>query len=140
MRKRLRMLRNGLIFVETALSVILLVGAGLMLRSFSRLMNSDFGFNPERVLTLRIAAPSYLKEKPQQIAYYTRLLDQVQSIPGPECGWNHRSAAARRRRWHRNVRSEGPAVLERQMVKLRTASPGVFHCYGSHTPSRQGFL
>ena len=127
--KRLRMVRSGLILVETALSVILLIGAGLMLRSFARLMNSDFGFNPDRVLTLRIAAPSYLKEKPQQIAHYTRLLDQVQSVPGLSAAGIIGPLPLG------GVDGTGTFVVkgrraERQMVKLRTASPGYFTAMG----------
>jgi putative ABC transport system permease protein len=128
----LRALRNGLILVETALSVILLVGGGLMFRSFSRLMTSDLGFHPERVLTLRVPVPSNIKEKPQQIAYYTRLLAEVQAVPGlnsagiigplPLAGVDANGTFG--------VRGRHPATGETPLVKLRTASPGYFRAMG----------
>jgi putative ABC transport system permease protein len=131
-RKGLRIVRSGLILIETALSIILLIGAGLLIRSFSGLMNSDFGFNPDRVLTMRIAAPSNLKEKPQQIAYYMRLIEQVRSVPDltaagligplPLGGIDGTGTFA--------VKGQSGPSGERQMVKLRTASPGYFTAMG----------
>jgi hypothetical protein len=51
-------LRSSLVVAEVALSVILLIGAGLMIRSFGRLLTQDFGFNPEQVVTLSINLPN----------------------------------------------------------------------------------
>ena len=74
--------RNFLVIAETALSLILLVGAGLMLRSFQRLLAVNPGFNPDRVLTLRVPLPAAITAKPQQPAYYTRILDRLGALPG----------------------------------------------------------
>jgi len=76
-------LRNCLVVAEVALSVILLVGAGLMIRSFSRLLAQDFGFNPEQVVTMNINLPN---KKYAELSDRQRLFDQllarVRALPG----------------------------------------------------------
>ena len=51
-------LRNGLVMTEIALAVMVVVGAGLLARSFSRLMDTDPGFNARGVLTLQVEVPT----------------------------------------------------------------------------------
>jgi multisubunit Na+/H+ antiporter MnhB subunit len=86
-------IRNFLVIAETALSLILLVGAGLMLRSFQRLLAVNPGFNPDRVLTLRVPLPAAITAKAQQPLYYTRILDRLASLPG-ECNRPDHAPAA----------------------------------------------
>jgi predicted permease len=74
--------RGILIALEVALSVVLLTGAGLMIRSLDRLLKVHLGFEPEQVLTARISAPPQLKKKEEQAAFYTRILEEVRRIPG----------------------------------------------------------
>jgi putative ABC transport system permease protein len=78
-----RRFRNGLVVAEMALAVVLLVGAGLMLRTLWSLQRIDLGFNPTGVLTMRIALPqaSY-KDADQVVGFYSRLVDQIRGIPG----------------------------------------------------------
>jgi putative ABC transport system permease protein len=78
-----RRLRSALIIGETALSVLLVAGAGLLLRSFTRILAVDPGFRPDGVLTLRVALPGALYSKPEQIrGFYSDLLTRVRSLPG----------------------------------------------------------
>jgi putative ABC transport system permease protein len=124
--------RNLLVIAETALSLILLVGAGLMLRSFQRLLSVNPGFNPDRVLTLRVPLPATITAKPQQPAYYTRILDRLASLPGlnsagliaplPLADVDANSTFV--------VEGHLPPNGERQLVKLRTVSPGYFRAMG----------
>jgi predicted permease len=72
-RERQR-LRGGLIMAETALAVVLLVGAGLLLRSFSRIVSVDLGFNPERVQTFSLSMPATRYPTPASRA---RFLDSL---------------------------------------------------------------
>ncbi len=75
--------RNALVVVEMALAVILLVGAGLMLRSLWSLQRIDLGFNPTGVLTMRVSLPEATYGKPEQVvAFYSRLMDEVRALPG----------------------------------------------------------
>src|SRR5262245_2291683 len=75
-------LRSLLVVSEIALAMILLVGAGLMLKSFWRLSNVDPGFSAKGVLTANID-PTY-KEFEQVVAFYRQLLERVSAIPGVE--------------------------------------------------------
>jgi len=78
-------LRSALVMSEVALSLVLLVGAGLMIRSFAKLNHIDPGFNPERVLTLGV---TFLKSKypaDEQVGTnYTQLLERAAAVPGVE--------------------------------------------------------
>jgi predicted permease len=78
-----RRFRNALVVVEMALAVVLLIGAGLMLRTLWSLQRIDLGFNPSGVLTLRIALPqaSYA-ESADVVNFYTRLIDRLNQTPG----------------------------------------------------------
>jgi putative ABC transport system permease protein len=77
--------RRGLIIAEFALSLALLISAGLMIRSFFHLVRGDLGFNPERVLTLRAFLPGYkYKTEDQDRAFTDRALAQMRALPGVE--------------------------------------------------------
>jgi putative ABC transport system permease protein len=81
--RRPKQLRRALVICETALSVLLVAGAGLLLRSFSEILKVDPGFRPDNVLTLRIALPDALYSQPEQVrGFYRELLDRVRELPG----------------------------------------------------------
>lgn len=76
-------MRSALIIAEVALSLILLAGAGLLLRSFARLRDVDPGFRPEHVLTAHLALPEKtFPNEGVQAAAYGRILDQLRQRPG----------------------------------------------------------
>jgi putative ABC transport system permease protein len=76
-------LRSALIICETALSLLLVAGAGLLLRSFAQILKVDPGFRPDGVLTLRVALPDAIYSKPEQIrTFYSELLERIQRLPG----------------------------------------------------------
>ncbi|HEY3705761.1 MAG TPA: ABC transporter permease [Terracidiphilus sp.] len=78
-------LRSALVVCETALSLLLLVGAGLLLRSFAEVLKVDPGFKPEGVLTMRVSLPQAVYGKPEQVrAFYSSLTERVQNLPGVE--------------------------------------------------------
>lgn len=80
-------LRSLLVIAEVTLSLVLLVGALLVLRSFVSLLRVDPGFDPEKVLTLKTALPGngYPYEEQEKIsAFYDRLLERVSALPGVE--------------------------------------------------------
>ncbi len=77
--------RSALIVAETALSLIVLVGAGLMVKSFVRLQQVEPGLQPERVLTVRIGLPeSRYSESGKALTFYRRLMEEVETLPGIE--------------------------------------------------------
>jgi putative ABC transport system permease protein len=80
-----RRLRRVLVVAEIALSVMLLVGAGLLMRSFYRLQEVDPGFRPDGVLTLTISLPENRYARPVQIWTFIReLLERTSRLPGVE--------------------------------------------------------
>ena len=81
----LRSFRGWLVVAELALAVVLLLGAGLLVRSFNKLVNVDLGFERENVLTARIGLPRSKYAKPEQVrAFYGELVQRVKSLPGVE--------------------------------------------------------
>jgi putative ABC transport system permease protein len=75
-------LRNALVVSEIALALVLLVGTGLLLRSFSRLRGVNLGFQPDHVLTMEISLPDARYPDPQKAAFFKQLLDRIRSLPG----------------------------------------------------------
>ena len=76
-------LRGLLVMAEVAISLVLLIGAGLLINSFLRLRNVDPGFNPENLLTMKIVLPDLkYEEKAQRSAFYSELIQRLQSIAG----------------------------------------------------------
>ncbi len=75
--------RDGLVIAEMALALVLLIGAGLMLKSFTKLLAADPGYDTENVLTMRIALPQTKYDTPESIAqFYDLLLDGTRALPG----------------------------------------------------------
>jgi putative ABC transport system permease protein len=76
-------LRGVLLVAEVALSLILLVGASLLLRSFARLTHVDPGFRAERVLSFAVGLPQVAyADDPKRIAFFDSLLDTLRTKPG----------------------------------------------------------
>ncbi len=77
--------RSGLIVSEVALSLVLLIGAGLLLNSFVRLSNVPPGINPQNVLTMQVTLPD--KKYPdaeRRAAFFERTLERIENLPGVE--------------------------------------------------------
>ncbi|HEX7330804.1 MAG TPA: ABC transporter permease [Pyrinomonadaceae bacterium] len=78
-------LRSSLVVLEVALSLMLLVGAGLLGRSFLSLLKTDPGFNPDNVLTMTLVLPvAKYREEPQRVTFYQDLVQRVKANPGVE--------------------------------------------------------
>lgn len=78
-------LRHRLLVTEVALTVVLLAGAGLLVRSFLNLRQIRPGFQPENLLTLRVSLPRpRYQERLQRMQFYRRVLQRISSLPGVE--------------------------------------------------------
>ena len=116
--RRPRRLRRVLVICETAFSVLLIAGAGLLLRSFAEILRVDPGFRPEGVLTMRVALPDAVYIKPEQIrGFYSELLDRVQKLPGVQ------SAGAISGLPLANEGGSGTATIDSQSVPIENTTP-----------------
>ena len=80
-----RVVRNLFVIAEVALSLVLLIGAGLMIKSFMRLQNVTPGFRTENILTLRLQLPrSKYRDEAQRAAFYKQLEERLRTLPGVE--------------------------------------------------------
>jgi putative ABC transport system permease protein len=80
---RSRHVRNAFVAAEVALALVLLVGAGLMIKSFARLQSVDPGFDPNNLLTMRVALPAAkYTEDAQIVAFYRRATERLAALPG----------------------------------------------------------
>ncbi len=76
-------LRSMLVVAEVSLAVVLVIGAGLMVRSLAALGQIDLGFNPEQVLTMRVSVPAARYDTPEKvIEFYRQLNERVRGIAG----------------------------------------------------------
>src|SRR5688572_18685847 len=78
-----RRFRDGLVVLQVAATLVLLVGAGLMLRTLANLNAIELGFNPDNLLTMQVVLPQPKYEQPaQRLAFYDQVLAQVRSLTG----------------------------------------------------------
>src|ERR1044071_1454295 len=85
--KKTSWLRSSLVVTEIALACLLLVGTGLLIRSFLRVLDVDLGFQPERLATIRIDPSSNYSTRAKRNAYFDEALRLVQNTAGVEaCG------------------------------------------------------
>src|SRR5262249_27396080 len=78
-----RRLRELLVTLEVAASLILLTGAGLLVRSFVRIQQSNPGFRAENVLTFQLVLPAaQYREEPKRVALFDSVLQRLRTLPG----------------------------------------------------------
>jgi len=122
--------RRMLIIAEVALSVVLLVGAGVMLQSLLALRNVDAGFNPSNVLTLRASLPESRYDTPEKLlAFFDTALQRIRALPGVQSAGGIDDLPVL-------SGSQQPIVLEgraellprdQPTVAVRKVTPGYFH-------------
>jgi putative ABC transport system permease protein len=121
-------LRNILVVSEVALSLMLLVGAGLLIRSLSTLRHVNPGFDPDRLLTLEVSIPSSKFSEPaQQVRFFDRVLDRVRGVPGVQSAGFVDSLPLSGDGSHQPVSVEGRPVVamaDQPEVDVRLISPG----------------
>lgn len=119
---------------EVTLACVLLIGAGLMLRSFVNLLRTDPGFRPEQVLTASISLPnaSYKNDK-IVVSFYERLLTEIRNTPGvvaagagsdlPWTGWDENDGGFL-------IHGETPPPHQDFHARYHEATPGYFRALG----------
>ena len=126
--------RDCLIAVEVALSLMLLTGAGLMLKSFTKIRAVDPGFHPERVLTVDFSLPAQHYPDPSKTAqFYRDLLDRVRATPGVQSAGLVTVAPLQGHFMDTTFTVEGrPPLPTGQFLDavVRSADPGYFQAAG----------
>jgi putative ABC transport system permease protein len=80
---RSRRARSAFVVAQVALALVLLVGAGLMIKSFARLQSVDPGFDAKNLLTLNVLLPaSKYKEEPKRVAFFRQAVERIKALPG----------------------------------------------------------
>ncbi|HEV8195374.1 MAG TPA: ABC transporter permease [Gemmatimonadales bacterium] len=127
-------LRATLVVSEVALAIVLLVGAGLMMKSFRRWVSVDPGFNPERVLTFGVSLPnSKYPTAEQQVAFFDRLRHDLAALPGVVSVGGNVALPMSNNNWTRSFRVEGyqpPPKANGPWGDYRTVTPGYFAAMG----------
>jgi putative ABC transport system permease protein len=133
--------RNALVVAEVALSLMLLIGAGLVIRSFIKILDTDLGFNPDNAMAMYIALPQgRYTQSEQRLNLYQELEQRVAALSGvaavgltsgvPPGGWGRGSFQI--------VGQPGVSKSEQPTAGVQIASPGYFAAVG--TPLRAGRL
>jgi predicted permease len=80
--RRARIIRSAFVTAQVALALMLLVGAGLLLTSFRRLLSVDPGFKTDHVVTARVSLSAQYKDRQAMTAFAQRVLDNLRVLPG----------------------------------------------------------
>jgi putative ABC transport system permease protein len=130
-------LRNGLVVVQMALCLVLLIAAGLLLRGLDRAMATDASFDPQKMVVLRIRQPARFNQARAQ-QYYQDLTIRLEALPGVEM--------ATRILWVPGDESDRPISLEGESpsntarrVLANEIAPNYFDAIGSHIVRGRGF-
>jgi predicted permease len=130
-------LRSSLVISEVTLACVLLIGAGLMLRSFLNLLNTDPGFRPEQTVTASISLPeAAYKDGKARARFYEALLDKLGSVPGvtavgassdlPWTGWDDNAGGIA-------IQGEPTPPNQRLHARYHMATAGYFRALGIPT-------
>jgi putative ABC transport system permease protein len=129
-----RRIRRTLVVAECALAIVLLVGAGLLIRSWRNVTSTDPGFRPERVLVLGVSSPASFTAA-ARADLYTRMLERIHAVPGVESAGMIGDLINGGRA--RVITTEGAPPSEHALVLgLDEASPEAFRALG--TPLLRG--
>jgi putative ABC transport system permease protein len=127
-------IRSILVVVEVALSLVLLIGAGLMIRSFSRLQQINLGFNPENVVALTLAlSSSKYPEDHQRVAFFQAALERLRSLSGVQSAGATTGLPLTLSVSGSDFRIEGrpdPEPGTEVIINTRSVSPGYFGTLG----------
>jgi putative ABC transport system permease protein len=121
-------LHNGLVIAQTAIGVILLIGAGLLMRSFVQILNVNPGFDPKQVVTSRIGVPFDETRHNQHYFLYQQAVERISGLPGVQsasAGWplpmSHSTATV-----SFNIQGRPVAKGDEPSESLGLAMPGYF--------------
>lgn len=140
--RRTARLRAGLVVAELAMAMVLLTGAGLLLRSFAGLMRVEPGFAVDGVVTLQLGLPSGAYESAaERIAFYDRLFEELGSVPGVQAagGVTRLPLAGEGVGTRLEIEGRPVPVGERPEIEFRRATSGYFDAMRIPVVAGRGF-
>jgi predicted permease len=130
-------IRSALVVSEIALACVLVVGAGLLIHSFLRVLDVDLGFHPEHAVALRIDPDRSYATQDQRNAYFNEALARVLAIPGVEsAGLSDSLPLGHNRTWWAGVQGRVYTPSDLPLAFVRIASDGYVTAMG--IPLREG--
>ena len=136
-------LRGGLVVGQVALAMMLLAGAGLLIRSFVQLRRVDPGFRAPGALTFRIALPeSAYKDDERRVAFFDELMAQLGALPGVRSAGTVMGMPLSGTRFNLTFEVAGRPKLplaQQPSMEVRVASPGYFEAMGIPVLRGRGF-
>jgi predicted permease len=127
-------LRRGLVVTQVGMALVLLVGAGLLTRSFQRLNSAELGFDPDGVLAVTLNLPvSRFDGGPERTAFYHTLLERLRALPGVISAGGTNSIPLAGNDGDADFRLEGeppPGPGEPQAAWIRRVTGGYFYTVG----------
>ncbi|HEY2434464.1 MAG TPA: ABC transporter permease [Vicinamibacterales bacterium] len=124
--------RHALVVAEVAFACVLVVGAGLLLRSFVRVLDVDLGFRPLQAVTVRVDPDSAYPTRDQKLAYFSDVLRRVREIPGVEgAGITDALPLGKNRTWGARAKGvtypngRGPSAFPRMISDGYFAAMGI---------------
>ncbi|CAN5289639.1 ABC transporter permease [soil metagenome] len=129
-----RMLCNVFVVAEVSLALMLLIGAGLMIRSFMRLQSVETGFQPQNVLTMRLGLASKDYQKPRQIVgFFREAQERIATLPGVQAVGAINYLPLTGPAWATSFNIAGrteSAPGEAPYTEVRVVTPGYFSAMG----------
>ena len=140
---RRHVLRSALVVAEVALTLVLLVGAGLMIRSFYRLQQVDPGFNYDNLLTFNISLPQKkYAEDAQKINFYDQVTEKIRALPGIQTVGLSSGLPLGNNGWQTSFVIDGqppPEPGKTPLTEAATASPDYFRAMNIALLKGRGF-
>src|SRR5262245_330836 len=127
-------IRQGLVVAQVMMTVILLCGAGLLVRSFAALNSFSTGADANQVLTMQITMPAPRYDRNQQVELVTRIIERLERLPGVDSVGATRSLPVIGPTAGTGVHFRGTPDVpmnDRPMARIRMATPGYFKTVGT---------
>jgi predicted permease len=137
--QKLERMRGALVISEVALACILLIGAGLLLRSFLRVLDVDLGFQPSRAAVIKLDYDDG-NDPARRGAILQEILQNIQSIPGIEsAGIADMLPLGRNRSWGFAAKGKVYRKGESLVALVRIVTPGYLNAMGMHLQTGRDF-
>jgi putative ABC transport system permease protein len=124
-------LRAGLVVVEIALALMLVAGAGLLVRSFALLLDQAPGFRTDRLLTAQITLPTVrYNTAALRLQFWTQLMDRLRALPGATGAAGSNGLPFSNWEWQADFVVKGRENVKNDGAGVRTVTPGYFEVLG----------